>query len=53
MTGRVIAVLLDKDYVGPTTDRVVFQGGTLPAGSYYARLQNGTDTKVCLMMKLR
>lgn len=53
MTGRVIAVLLDKEYAGPTTDRVVFQGGTLPAGSYYARLQNGTDTKVCLMMKLR
>lgn len=53
MTGRVIAVLADKDYPAATTDRVVFRGGSLPAGSYYARLQNGAHTKVCLMLKMR
>jgi uncharacterized protein (DUF1501 family) len=53
MTGRVIAVLLDKEYPGATTDRVVFRAGTLPAGSYYARLQNGSETKTCLMLKMR
>lgn len=53
MTGRVIAVLVDKIYPAAMTDRVVFRGGTLPAGSYYARLQNESQTKVALMLKLR
>ncbi|HSR39770.1 MAG TPA: DUF1501 domain-containing protein, partial [Phnomibacter sp.] len=53
MTGRVIAVLVDKTYAAAMTDRVVFNGGTLPAGSYYARLQNESQTKVALMLKLR
>jgi len=53
MTGRVITVLVDKTYSAAMTDRVVFNGGTLPAGSYYARLQNESQTKVALMLKLR
>ncbi len=53
MTGRVVAVLVDKDYAVSTVDRVVFRPGILPAGSYYARLQNGSETQVCLMLKMR
>lgn len=53
MTGRVVAVLVDKEYPAAQTDRAVFQAGTMPAGSYYARLQNGSHTSTCLMLKLR
>lgn len=53
MTGRVVAVLVDKVYTAPTTDRVTFYGGTLPAGSYYARLQNESTSQVRLMLKVK
>jgi hypothetical protein len=52
MTGRVVAVLVDKEYPAAQTDRALFQGGTMPAGSYYARLQNGSHTSSCLMLQL-
>jgi uncharacterized protein (DUF1501 family) len=53
MSGRVVANLVDRDYTTPITDRVKFNAGGLAAGSYYARLQNGSETQVRLMLKLR
>jgi hypothetical protein len=51
--GRLIATPLEKDYSVPMTDSVKFESGGLPAGIYYARLQNGVNQKVRPMMKVR
>ena len=51
--GRVIATLLEKEYVGATSDKVTFNAEVLPPGVYYARLQNGVTQKVWPMLKVR
>jgi uncharacterized protein (DUF1501 family) len=51
--GRVIITLLEKEYPGAMTDKVIFHSEGLPTGIYYARLQNGTFQKVRPMMKVR
>ncbi|HMK24466.1 MAG TPA: DUF1501 domain-containing protein [Chitinophagaceae bacterium] len=51
--GRVIANLLEKDYAVALTDTVPFNSEGLPAGIYYARLQNGVIQKVWPMLKVR
>lgn len=53
MSGRVVAVLVDKVYTTALTDRVTFSGGNMAAGTYYARLQNESMTQVHLMLKVR
>ena len=50
--GRVIRVLVDKDYA-PGSYTLPFDGFTLPAGVYYARLQNGSIQQVRSMLKTR
>jgi uncharacterized protein (DUF1501 family) len=50
--GRVIGVLTDKEYT-PGVYTVNFNSGTLPAGTYYARLQNGPLQQVRPMLKVR
>jgi len=51
-TGKVIANLTDTSYTAGTYT-VVFDGGSLPAGIYYARLQNMTTQQVRPMIKVR
>lgn len=51
-SGRVIAILADQEYTAGTYT-VVFNGGTLPTGVYYARLQNLAVQQVCAMLKAR
>jgi hypothetical protein len=50
--GRVITNLTDKEYTAGTYT-VVFDGGALPAGVYYARLQNLATQQVRTMLKVR
>ena len=50
--GRVLQVLLEKEYTAATADTVTFNAEALPMGIYYARLQNGADQKVRAMLKL-
>lgn len=50
--GRVLQILLEKEYTTPTTDTVTFNAEALPMGIYYVRLQNGAEQKVRTMMKL-
>jgi Protein of unknown function (DUF1501)/Secretion system C-terminal sorting domain len=50
--GRVIHSLVDKDYI-PGEYTVSFNSMGLPAGVYYARLQNGTASQVKAMLKVR
>jgi uncharacterized protein (DUF1501 family) len=52
MSGRAIAVVLEKVYASATTDKVIFKAGALPAGTYYARLQNGPVSQVKAMLKV-
>ena len=51
--GRVITNLLDKEYAGPGTYSIPFNGSSLPNGIYYARLQNMATQQVRTMMKVR
>jgi uncharacterized protein (DUF1501 family) len=51
-SGRVIANLTDREYTAGTYT-VVFNGGTLPTGIYYARLQNLATQQICTMIKAR
>ena len=50
--GRVIRNLTDRDYA-PGTYTITFNGGGLPTGVYYMRLQNGTIQQVKAMLKTR
>ncbi len=50
--GRVITNLTDKEYTAGTYT-VVFNGGSLPTGVYYARLQNLATQQVRTMLKVR
>ena len=50
--GRVIANLTDKEYTAGSYT-VVFESGNLPAGVYYARLQNMATQQVRAMIKVR
>ena len=51
-TGRVITNLVDKEY-NAGTYTVSFNGGNLPTGIYYARLQNLSVQQVRAMIKVR
>lgn len=50
--GRVVKNLVDRDYPAGTFT-VTFDGGTLPSGVYYARLQNMSVQQVRTMLKTR
>ncbi|MGB8193246.1 MAG: DUF1501 domain-containing protein [Chitinophagaceae bacterium] len=52
MLGRVIKNLTDKEYA-PGTYSITFESFGLPAGVYYARLQNGSVQQVRSMLKIR
>jgi uncharacterized protein (DUF1501 family) len=49
--GRLVAVPYDQDEVAPGNYSVAFNGDGLPAGTYYARLQNGVHQQVVPMEK--
>jgi Protein of unknown function (DUF1501)/Secretion system C-terminal sorting domain len=50
--GQVIAVPVDGDYAAGKY-KTYFNGGYLPAGVYYARLQNGSIQQVRTMLKVQ
>ena len=50
--GRVVRNLTDKEYA-PGTYKITFESHGLPAGVYYARLQNGSVQQVRSMLKMR
>jgi uncharacterized protein (DUF1501 family) len=50
--GRVIKNLTDKEYA-PGTYKITYEAVGLPAGVYYARLQNGAVQQVRSMLKMR
>jgi hypothetical protein len=50
--GRVIKNLTDREYT-PGTYKIIFETEWLPAGVYYARLQNGSIQQVRSMLKVR
>ena len=52
MLGRVIQTPVDKEFVAGTYT-TSFDGGGLPNGVYYARLQNGPIQQVRPMLKVR
>ncbi|MEJ7911669.1 MAG: DUF1501 domain-containing protein [Chitinophagaceae bacterium] len=52
-TGRMLKTVLEKDYGAGGTFTVGFDGYDLPAGVYYARLQNGPTQQVKAMLKVR
>ncbi|TAF55903.1 MAG: DUF1501 domain-containing protein [Sphingobacteriia bacterium] len=51
-TGRVLVNLTDREYPAGTYT-LNFSGGTLPAGVYYARLQNLSVQQVRTMVKVK
>lgn len=51
--GRVVSTPVDQDYPAAGTFTVSFDSGVLPAGVYYARLQNGPVQQVKAMLKVR
>lgn len=53
MTGKRVAVLLDKEQQYAGANQVVFDGSTYPAGTYYYTIQAGeyTATKKIVLMK--
>lgn len=50
--GQLISVIVDGQYVQGKY-KVYFNGGHLPSGVYYARLQNGSIQQVRTMLKVR
>ncbi len=50
--GQLIAVPVEGDYA-PGKYKTYFNGGYLPSGVYYARLQNGATQQVRTMLKVR
>lgn len=53
MLGRVIRTLVDADLRVTGSFTVTFDSGALPAGVYYARLQNESTQQVRPMLKVR
>jgi uncharacterized protein (DUF1501 family) len=53
MLGRVVAVPVNKEYPAATSDVTTFNCEGLPAGMYYARLQNGATQVVRPMVKVK
>jgi len=51
--GRLLLVLLEKDYPAATRQTITFDASHLPNGVYYARLQNGATQQVRPMLKVR
>jgi len=51
MTGKLITTLADQECL-PGTYTVDFKSSTLPAGTYYARLQNGMLQQMRTMIKV-
>ncbi|MBD0286337.1 MAG: DUF1501 domain-containing protein [Flavisolibacter sp.] len=51
--GQVLRTLVDKEYPNSGTYNTSFESGVLPAGVYYARLQNGPVQQVRTMLKVR
>jgi hypothetical protein len=51
--GRVLKILVDRDYPAAGTYTVDFNAEGLPFGVYYARFQNGVTQQVRAMMKVR
>lgn len=51
--GRMIATLLDADIPSASKQTITFNASHLPAGIYYARVQNGTNQQVRPMLKVR
>jgi hypothetical protein len=51
--GRVIQTPVDRDFQGGGTHSTSFDSRGLPAGVYYARLQNGPIQQVKSMLKVR
>lgn len=52
-SGRLIKVLIEKEFAGPGTFNISFDSGALSAGIYYVRLQNGPVQQVRAMLKAR
>jgi uncharacterized protein (DUF1501 family) len=52
-SGRLLKVLIEKEYTEAGTFNIRFDSGALPAGIYYARLQNGAVQQVRAMIKGR
>lgn len=50
--GRMIKTIIDAEYTAGTY-KVTFNANNLPAGVYYARLQNGVVQQVRAMLKVR
>jgi uncharacterized protein (DUF1501 family) len=51
--GQVLSTPVDREYSQPGTYSISFNSGSLQAGVYYARLQNGVVQQVRTMMKMR
>ena len=51
--GRVLKILVDRDYPAAGTYTIDFNSEGLPQGIYYARFQNGITQHVRAMMKVR
>jgi hypothetical protein len=52
-SGRVVKTVLEKEYTTAGTHTAPFESYNLPAGVYYARLQNGPIQQVRAMLKVR
>ena len=52
-SGRLLKVLLEKEFTEPGTFNIRYDSEGLPAGIYYVRLQNGSVQQVRAMLKAR
>ena len=51
--GRLLKTLVDQEYTTAGQYTITFDSEPLPAGVYYARLQNGAIQHVSAMLKVR